>query len=115
MKLQILIVLIGFLAVAQAVNSSWGQNSATDFRIVHEVVKKSSSILQIVTKEFPFPAPGQMNYRNITAIKVTDLVPEGKGGYATLNAGGIGFTHVTVRFKSERGKEISSILEIYVR
>lgn len=51
----------------------------------------------------------------ITAIHCTDQITNGKGGYATLLKGGIGFTDVTIHFKSQRNNGFNFIFEVWVR
>uniref|UniRef100_A0A1B0GJR7 Putative transcription activator mbf2 n=1 Tax=Lutzomyia longipalpis TaxID=7200 RepID=A0A1B0GJR7_LUTLO len=55
----------------------------------------------------------QARNATITYIRAMDQYVNGKGGYATLRAGGVGFNHTEVRFKSQRSQGIDFILEIY--
>uniref|UniRef100_A0A1B0DA18 Uncharacterized protein n=1 Tax=Phlebotomus papatasi TaxID=29031 RepID=A0A1B0DA18_PHLPP len=62
---------------------------------------------------FPSNPNSQPRNRTITCIRALDQYVNGKGGYATLRAGGVGFNHTTIRFKSQRGHGFDFILEIY--
>lgn len=117
MKFYTVIAFLALVAVAVSQHqiTQWGYLSPTDTRLLYTFVTKKSSLLQVVTTEYPFPQPGQRNNRTITYIRVTDQMPRDKQGSATLTAGGIGFNSTTVRFKSSRGNKIDSILEVFVR
>lgn len=70
--------------------------------------------MQIVTEDVTFPFPHQQNNRTITSIRVIDQLPKSKA-YAQIYAGGIGYNHTTIHFKSERSKGFNFSLEIYSR
>lgn len=56
MKVTLCVVAVLFLfAVADAEHASWGIIGPNDFRAHYEIVKKSSSFAQIVTKDVKFP------------------------------------------------------------
>lgn len=115
MKLVIVLSVLALVAVSTATNSTWGYPGPYDVLLHQEIVKKSSSFLQVSTKDVKFPAQYQTNNRTITAIRITDQVYKGKGGYAQLYGGGIGFNHTTIHFKSQRNEGFLFILEIFGR
>lgn len=51
----------------------------------------------------------------ITAIRAMDKSPVGKGGYASLVAGGVGSDHVSLTFKSQEWQNIDFLVVIYGR
>ena len=106
------VVLMG---LSSSTNTMWGSIGNFDTLLHYEIVKKSSSLFSIVTIDVTFPEPDRYSNRTITAIRVTDQVPNDKGGYAQLSDGGIGFTHATIHLKSQRGKSLNFIVEIYGR
>ncbi len=116
MKLQFLFISLGLVALiglGKSEDRIWGNVGPYDVLLHYEIVKKSSSLLQVVTFDVSFPPPLHFNNRTITAVRVTDQSSKKKGGYAQLYAGGVGFDHVTVHLKSQRGKGFSFILEIF--
>lgn len=116
MKLQVFFLLLGFAALmglTSSTNVTWGNVGPYDLLLHYDIVKKSSSLFQVVTLDVTYPNAYQYNNRTITAIRVTDQVPGEKGGYAQLYSGGVGFNHVTVHFKSQRGKGFNFILEVF--
>lgn len=116
MKLQLFLFFLGLAALtglASSTNVTWGNVGAYDVLLHYDIVKKSSSFLQVATLDVTYPSAYQYNNRTITAIRVTDQVANEKGGYAQLYSGGVGFNHATVHFKSQRGKGFNFILEIF--
>ncbi|XP_059610754.1 probable salivary secreted peptide [Phlebotomus argentipes] len=113
------IVLVTFCGVlyAQSHHMQWGNVSHYDQLLHREFVRKSKSWLQTVTKEVSWPNATNIQARNrtITCIIAHDQYVNGKGGYATLRAGGVGFNHTAVRFKSQRSEGFDFIFEIYGR
>lgn len=103
------------MGLASSANMMWGAIGNYDTLLHYEIVKKSSSLFSINTIDVEYPAPDHYSNRTITAIRVTDQVPNDKGGYAQLSAGGIGFTHATIHLKSQRGKSLNFIIEFYGR
>lgn len=112
MKLYIAIGVLAFLAVAHSQVTTWGNTN--DPRVLLRYIDKSSKFMQKVIEEVNI-TQSDINWRVITGIKVTDQLPEKKRGYAALNGGGVGMNFANIRFKSERGEKIQSILEIYAR
>ncbi|XP_055680155.1 probable salivary secreted peptide [Lutzomyia longipalpis] len=113
-----LIVLAVFCGVlyAQSHNIQWGNQTHYDRLLHREFVHKSSKWMQVVTHEVNWPnrtQAAQARNATITYIRAMDQYVNGKGGYATLRAGGVGFNHTEVRFKSQRSQGIDFILEIY--
>lgn len=116
MKLRVVFVFLGFVALmglASSTNVTWGNVGPYDVLLHYDIAKKSSSMLKVVTLDVTYPNAYQYNNRTITAIRVTDQVPDEKGGYAQLYSGGVGFNHVTVHLKSQRGKGFNFIIEIF--
>ncbi|XP_055697703.1 probable salivary secreted peptide [Phlebotomus papatasi] len=111
------VVLVAFCGVlyAQSHNMQWGNTTHYDQLLHRAFVKKSSSFMQTKTTEYSWPnaTNSQPRNRTITCIRALDQYVNGKGGYATLRAGGVGFNHTTIRFKSQRGHGFDFILEIY--
>lgn len=115
MKLVIVLCVFALVAVSTASNSTWGYIGPYDILLHQEIVKKSSSFLQVSTKDVKFPPQYQTNNRTITAIRITDQKYNGTGGYAQLYGGGIGFNYTTIHFKSQRNQGFLFILEIFGR
>lgn len=115
MKLVIVLSVLALVAVAAATNSTWGYRGPYDILLHQEIVKKSSSFLQVSVKDVRFPSQYQKNNRTITAIRVTDQLKNGKGGYAQLYGGGVGFNHTLIHFKSLRSEGFLFVLEIFGR
>lgn len=49
----------------------------------------------------------------INCIMMRDYASDGTGGFAMIKEGGINYKHAVINFKSQRGKEIRFILDIY--
>jgi hypothetical protein len=113
MKFLVVAALLALVGCAASVNMTWGFVGPYDLILHHEVVKKSSAFLQIVSLDVTFPQQYQRNNRTITAVRITDQVPKDKGGYGQLYAGGPGFNYTTIHFKSKRGNSFNFVLEIF--
>ncbi|KAG5684285.1 hypothetical protein PVAND_013521 [Polypedilum vanderplanki] len=113
MRLLVVITFLALVGFAVSVNITWGHVGPYDILLHHEIVKKSSSFLQVVTLDVTYPQKYERNNRTISGIRITDQIPKGKGGYAQLYAGGPGFNHTTIHFKSQRGNSFNFILEIF--
>ncbi|XP_055617790.1 probable salivary secreted peptide [Toxorhynchites rutilus septentrionalis] len=109
-------VLVSFavLVYSQSHNITWGYKGPYDVLLNRTIAVKSSSILQVRTMDLTYPVKGQIG-RNISAIHVTDQYINGKGGYASLLKGGVGYNHTVIHLKSQRGNGFSFIVEIYGR
>lgn len=114
MKFVLCFALIALAGYVSCTNSTWGYISPYDVMIHHSIRKKSSAFLQIVSENVTFPFPNQRNNHTITAIRLTDQVPKGKG-YAQIYAGGVGFNYTTIHLKSQRNQGYNFVLEIYGR
>lgn len=110
----LLIAIFSFINV-EANNMTWGQPLQFDVLLHRSVEIKSSKFLQTVSRNFSYPV-GTYNYNNrtITAIRLIDQVPKSTA-YAQIYSGGVGFNHTTLHMKSERGKKLNYIVEIYGR
>lgn len=113
MKLFVVATFLALVGLTASVNITWGFVSPYDIPLYHDVVKKSSSFLQVVTLDVTYPQQYQYNNRTISAIRITDQVPNNKGGYAQLMAGGPGFNHTKIHFKSQRNKSFNFVLEVF--
>jgi len=115
MKTLLLIttIYLSLLGLTTSTNMTWGTVGPYDVLLYHDIVKKSSSFLQVATLDVEYPQQFQKNNRTITAIRITDQMLDNKGGYAQLYAGGPGFNHTTIHFKSQRNKGFNFILEIF--
>lgn len=92
---------------------TWGNVGPYDTLLHYEIVKKSSAFLQVVTLDVIYPQQYSFNNRTITGIRARDQMPDSKGGYAQLYAGGPGFNHTTIHFKSQRNKGFNFVVEIF--
>ncbi|XP_077288526.1 putative salivary secreted peptide [Arctopsyche grandis] len=104
---------IASCVIAQSNHFEIGQKGINDRRLHYEIVQKSSSVLQVVTKDITFPAAGSTNMAMITYIKAYDQYTNGNGGYCTLIGGGVGYQTAKLHFKSQRGHGFNFILEIW--
>lgn len=102
------------LVLSQSHNFQWGYKGPYDVLLNRTIAIKQSTMLQVKTQDLSYPVKGQIG-RNITAIHVTDQYINGKGGYASLLAGGVGYNHTKIHLKSQRGNGFSFIVEIYGR
>lgn len=116
-KLAILFVAFAFFGcvLAQSNNFETGYKEVGDRQLHYEIVQKSSSILQVVTRDITFPAAGQLNNATISYIRALDQYINGDGGYCSLLNGGVNLKQVTLHFKSQRGHGFNFILEIWGR
>nr|AYV99534.1 venom polypeptide [Dolopus genitalis] len=111
------LALVACVAVsnAQSNNMSWGSIGPGDSLLDRQIISKPSKWLRIVTQDYTFPPPGSVQNRLITGIRVTDQYTNGKGGYASLYAGGPGYNSVTIHLKSQRSQGFKFIVEIFGR
>lgn len=112
MKFLFCCAFLALAGFAVCTNSTWGYIGTYDNLIHSSMRRHSSSVFRVVTENVTFPFPPQKNNRTITAIRITDQIPNSKA-YAQLYDGGIGFNHTTIHFKSERGKAFNFLLEIF--
>jgi Transcription activator MBF2 len=104
----------GSFGVAENV-ITWGSVTQYDVLLYREIIKKSSSFLKVVSMDVTYPMPYHFSNRTITAIRLTNQMPEGKEGHAQIVSGGVGFTNVSIHFKSQRNKGFNFIMEIFGR
>lgn len=112
-KILTALAIFSCFGLAASMNMTFGVVGPYDVLLYHDVIKKSSSFLQVVTTDITFPQPYHRNNRTITAIRLTDQMQNGTGGYAQIYAGGPGFNHTTIHFKSKRNKGFNFIMEIF--
>uniref|UniRef100_T1E3A3 Putative 15-17 kDa insect family protein n=1 Tax=Psorophora albipes TaxID=869069 RepID=T1E3A3_9DIPT len=108
------LISFGALVISQSHNYQWGYKGPYDVLLNRTIAIKSSSLLQVRTMDLIYPVKGQLG-RNITAINITDQYINGKGGYASLLDGGIGYNRTKIHLKSQRGNGFNFIVEIYGR
>lgn len=114
MRVVVVVAFLALVAVASSSNSTFGSIGPFDLLLHHSIRRKSSSFMKIVTENVKFPLAFQQNNRTITGIRIIDQLPKSKA-YAQIYAGGIGYNHTLVHFKSERGKGFNFSFEIYGR
>lgn len=98
---------------AQSNNAQWGNTSWDSALAFNLPVEKGSRLLQTVEERITYPPKGVINTRPIQAIRAYDQKTNGNGATASIVAGGINQTTVTVLFKSKRGHGIHFKLEVY--
>ncbi|XP_050101259.1 probable salivary secreted peptide [Anopheles aquasalis] len=108
------LLLFGCLVASQSNNFYWGVRDPRDVLLNRTIAVRSGTILQVKSIDLVYPLKGQQG-RNISAITVLDQYINGKGGYASLYAGGVGFNYTTIHLKSQRGQGYNFIVEIYGR
>lgn len=117
MKLKIiaffLLISLASSVVGQSHNFEIGDTTDDDVLLYSQVVLKASSLLQIVTRDVTFPGPEEENNVTISYIKAYDQYVNGDGGYCTLTDGGLGFSHVSLNFRSQRGNGLYFLLEVW--
>lgn len=116
--LSVFLLLAAIACLAYGQSHHWSQGTRPqpgDRLLYREIVKKSSSTLQIVTKDVTWPKKGVINNSIINYINATDQYINGNGGYVSLYSGGVGTRAVTLHFKSQRGHGFNFILDIYGR
>ncbi|XP_055545732.1 probable salivary secreted peptide [Wyeomyia smithii] len=114
MKLLIsVIVLISFtaLVLGQSHNYLWGTRKPRDMLLYRTNASKPSSFMRIKSMDLHYPTKGQKG-RNITTINIVDQYVDGKGGYASLATGGVGYNHTTIHLKSQRGKGFNFMVDV---
>ncbi|KAH8407668.1 hypothetical protein KR222_010138 [Zaprionus bogoriensis] len=119
MKFSVLVSVVIFALIAscqgdeknQSHSITWGARMFKDAHLERTIVTEKSKFLRIVTKDYKFQQKGYQ--RRITQIVVTDQIGHGKGGYAVLRKGGPQATYAQIRFKSQRNKGFSFIVDIY--
>ncbi|XP_001850045.2 probable salivary secreted peptide [Culex quinquefasciatus] len=114
LALTVVLFSLGALVFTQSHHYQWGFRGPYDVLLNRTIAIKSSSMLQVKTMDLYYPLKGQLG-RNITFMNVTDQYINGKGGYASLLAGGVGFNNTKIHLKSQRGNGFSFIVEIYGR
>ncbi|XP_053699149.1 probable salivary secreted peptide [Sabethes cyaneus] len=115
MKFLILAAVLASIAVlvlGQSHNYLWGARRPRDMLLYRTNATKTSSFLKVKSMDLYYPVKGQKG-RNISTINIVDQYVNGKGGYASLVAGGIGYNHTTIHLKSQRGNGFNFMVEIY--
>jgi hypothetical protein len=88
-----------------------GAREPGDFLLQREHVEKEESYLgKVVTVTKTLPGDG---VSRITQIKALDQHQNGYGAHASIIAGGIGQSYVTIKFESERFRSIDFIIDLY--
>lgn len=98
-----------------AENYTWGMRQHNDRLLNRHFANKSSSFLRVVTLDVYYPNKNIVNSTRsvINQIQVIDQMKKGKGGYASLMRGGVGFNNTAIHLKSQRGEGINFIVDIY--
>ena len=118
---QLLLIAFCAILISSMFDCSYSANSGShhlflgsrvwgDKLIEKKIVKKSSSILQIVKEKISMTGDGRSN---ITMIQALDQKTNGNGATAVLEAGGPGHNFATLSFKSKRGHGINFVVEVY--
>lgn len=90
-------------------------NNYQDRQLFRQIYKRSGSMWWSTHEEIRFPSNGTVSYYTITCVRALDQYIDGKGGYASLRKGGIGYRNVTLLLSSKRGRGFNFIVEIYGR
>ncbi|XP_052869364.1 probable salivary secreted peptide [Anopheles cruzii] len=109
-----LVLMFGCLVASQSNHFYWGVRDPRDVLLNRTIAVASGSFLRVKSIDLEYPIKGQQG-RNISAITVLDQEINGNGGYASLFAGGIGYSYTTVHLKSQRSHGYNFIVEIYGR
>lgn len=92
-----------------------GSVSAYDRQLFRQIYKRSGSMWWSIHEEVIFPQNGTLPYNTITCVRALDQYIDGKGGYASLKKGGIGYRNVILLLSAKRGRGFNFIVEIYGR
>ncbi|XP_046396570.1 probable salivary secreted peptide [Ischnura elegans] len=85
-----------------------------DQLLMRTQVKQKGQFLSYVDMDFMYPPVIGYEFTEVIhCIKVTDKVSDGNGGYATIKSGGLNQNAVTINLRSQLGKGIEFILEVY--
>lgn len=109
----LLVALAATSCSAQSNNEFWGTvdwNSTLSFS---DHIYKASRLLQVVEELVVYPPRGVINYRPILAVRAYDQNIRGNGAKATIVAGGLYNTTISVLFKSQRGHSVNFTMEVY--
>nr|NP_001299313.1 uncharacterized protein LOC106125204 precursor [Papilio xuthus]BAM18413.1 unknown secreted protein [Papilio xuthus] len=103
-----------FIVFLACISVTYGKDliTGTSFNgrlIWQEKVEYNAIPLKKRVKEVFFSDPGQQLIKGIIA---RDL--DHTEGYATITAGGVGFSYANIRLKSERGSGLNYQVEVYV-
>ncbi|XP_075231458.1 putative salivary secreted peptide [Lycorma delicatula] len=79
-----------------------GNLTSGDRLLYHSGVVAAGRPNKTFTYDLQFPAYGYNNL-TISYLKVIDLLGNGKNGYPSLKAGGVGYNYTVVSFKSQKG------------
>ncbi|XP_058811392.1 probable salivary secreted peptide [Topomyia yanbarensis] len=112
--LAAILISFGALTIGQSHNYFWGSRRGYDVLLNRTSAFRSPSMLRVKSMDLQYPLRGQRG-GNITAINIEDQYSNGKGGYAKLLAGGIGYNFTKIHLKSQRGGGFNFIVEIYGR
>ncbi|XP_076619339.1 putative salivary secreted peptide [Colletes latitarsis] len=125
-KTMLYLTILVIAVSATEVNSLWGSNNngnkshnlivgyrmSGDRLVLRQNVIKNSAWMRIVVEEKTF---NTSMYDRITTVQALDQKTNGNGAYASLTAGGPGYSFVTLRFKSQRSHGINFVVELYAR
>ena len=91
----------------------WGDIHPNDYLIKKDTVSKAFFVGRSVSTKYVFKQQNDLNALTITGIRVVDKKKH--GATAQLLSGGPGSKGVTIKFVSQKGKGISSVVEVYGR
>ncbi|XP_030383985.1 probable salivary secreted peptide [Scaptodrosophila lebanonensis] len=104
-----------FVASVSAGNDYlWGEIGPNDYKLAKDTVKKAFVLGLVQSKKYVFKQSNNLDALTITAIRVTDK-KSSDGATAQLTSGGPGSKGATITFKSQRGKGIKDVVEIWGR
>ncbi|NP_001155164.1 venom protein R precursor [Nasonia vitripennis] len=88
-----------------------GNRQAGDRLVYQENIVKPSKWLQVIEVKKSFNITGYL----ITQIRAMDQKTNGNGAIASRVDGGVGYSNVTLKFKSQRSHGINFVVQIYAR
>nr|BAN21274.1 unkown protein [Riptortus pedestris] len=91
-------------------NFDFGHLNFTDRLLNSTQVVRPGKMMSVLSFEQTFLVKGTIHF-----IQALDQKREFCGGCVYLSEGGVGFSHVTLRFKSVRGQGVRFLVNIYGR
>ncbi|XP_071451778.1 probable salivary secreted peptide [Hetaerina americana] len=89
-------------------------NKPGDLLLTRTQVKQKGQFLSYLDMDFMYPPVAGYEFTEVIhCIRVMDKVSDNNGGYATIKSGGLNQNAVTINLRSQLGKGIEFIIEIY--
>lgn len=113
MKLVLLLVIVGVIACCshgQRITGSWG--NATNFLLHREVIRVSYVPLRVRERTFVYRIPSNRTTQAIRGVIHRENRENGDTRLKLIR-GGLNTNFVELLLRSQRGKRINSIIEIY--